>query len=165
MKRVLSPSLVLESTGVKVNTASPGFIKTNLNDYEAPRLSRRPPARRCALRSSVGPSGPFSHAKLGRPQCDVPQARDRSERCLFPQTIGRAHAVFHAELSIDPLKLKPCGTHRANPAAHLGGIFRVHVEKMTHSGPHRLNAGVIELHPYFAVKNFERWAVPYSTTS
>ena len=29
-----STSLVLESTGIKVNAASPGFTKTNLNDYE-----------------------------------------------------------------------------------------------------------------------------------
>jgi hypothetical protein len=56
--------------------------------------------------------------------------------------------------------LERCGPHCSDPATDLGGVFRVHLEEMTHRRPHRLDAGVIELHPNFAVKNFERWAVP-----
>ena len=41
-------AIELEPEGIKVNAVSPGFIKTNLNNYGARELSRRAPASRCA---------------------------------------------------------------------------------------------------------------------
>lgn len=41
-------AIELEPEGIKVNAVSPGFIKTNLNNYGARELSRRASASRCA---------------------------------------------------------------------------------------------------------------------
>jgi NAD(P)-dependent dehydrogenase (short-subunit alcohol dehydrogenase family) len=41
-------AIELEPEGIKVNAVSPGFIKTNLNNYGARELLRRAPASRCA---------------------------------------------------------------------------------------------------------------------
>src|SRR5580698_2384367 len=60
-------AIELEPAGIKVNAVSPGFTKTNLN--APPR--RRPPRRSPCLHSRVallgpdGPTGTFTHAKLG----------------------------------------------------------------------------------------------------
>src|SRR5262249_5491817 len=56
--------------------------------------------------------------------------------------------------------LKSRGSHCTNPTDDLGYILGVHVKEMTHRRSHRLDVGVIELHPDFAVKNLEQWAVP-----
>jgi NAD(P)-dependent dehydrogenase (short-subunit alcohol dehydrogenase family) len=49
----LAMAIERESTGIEVNAVSPGFTKTNLNNYEGTELSRRAPARRSALPCSA----------------------------------------------------------------------------------------------------------------
>ncbi len=64
----LATALELESTGIKVNAASPGFTKTNLNDYAGTEsvVQGAREAVRLALLGPDGPTGTFSHAELGR---------------------------------------------------------------------------------------------------
>lgn len=64
----LAMAIELESTGIKVNAASPGFTKTNLNNYEGIETVEEGAreAVRLALLGPDGPTGTFSHAKLGR---------------------------------------------------------------------------------------------------
>ncbi len=63
----LAMAIELESTDIKVNAVSPGFVKTNLNNYagtESVEEGARE-AVRVALLGSDGPTGKFTHAKLG----------------------------------------------------------------------------------------------------
>jgi hypothetical protein len=56
--------LELESTGIKVNATSPGFTKTNLNNYAGTQTveeGAREPVR-LALLGPDGPTGTFSSA-------------------------------------------------------------------------------------------------------
>jgi NAD(P)-dependent dehydrogenase (short-subunit alcohol dehydrogenase family) len=64
----LAMAIELESTGIKVNAASPGPTKTNLNNYEGIETVEEGAreAVRLALLGPDGPTGTFSHAKLGR---------------------------------------------------------------------------------------------------
>jgi NAD(P)-dependent dehydrogenase (short-subunit alcohol dehydrogenase family) len=64
----LAMAIELESTGIKVNAASPGFTKTNLNNYAGTETVEEGAreAVRLALLGADGPTGTFSHAKLGR---------------------------------------------------------------------------------------------------
>jgi NAD(P)-dependent dehydrogenase (short-subunit alcohol dehydrogenase family) len=64
----LAMAIELESTGIKVNAASPGFTKTNLNAYEGTESVEEGAreAVRLALLGPDGPTGTFSHATLGR---------------------------------------------------------------------------------------------------
>ena len=61
-------AIELESTGIKVNAVSPGFTKTNLNGYEGTETLEEGAAEavRVALLGPDGPTGTFSHAKLGQ---------------------------------------------------------------------------------------------------
>jgi NAD(P)-dependent dehydrogenase (short-subunit alcohol dehydrogenase family) len=63
----LAMAIELESTGIKVNAASPGFTKTNLNNYAGTETVEEGAreAVRLALLGPDGPTGTFSHAKLG----------------------------------------------------------------------------------------------------
>jgi NAD(P)-dependent dehydrogenase (short-subunit alcohol dehydrogenase family) len=63
----LAMAIELESTGIKVNAAAPGFTKTNLNNYAGTETVEEGAceAVRLALLGSDGPTGTFSHAKLG----------------------------------------------------------------------------------------------------
>jgi NAD(P)-dependent dehydrogenase (short-subunit alcohol dehydrogenase family) len=63
----LAMAIELESTGIKVNAASPGFTKTNLNDYAGTETVEEGAreAVRLALLGPDGPTGTFSHATLG----------------------------------------------------------------------------------------------------
>jgi NAD(P)-dependent dehydrogenase (short-subunit alcohol dehydrogenase family) len=60
-------AIELESTGIKVNACSPGFTKTNLNNYRGTETVEEGAreAVRLALIGADGPTGTFSHAKLG----------------------------------------------------------------------------------------------------
>ena len=63
----LAMAIELESTGIKVNAACPGFTKTNLNNYAGTQTveeGAREPVR-LALLGPDGPTGTFTHAKLG----------------------------------------------------------------------------------------------------
>ncbi|WP_040447093.1 SDR family oxidoreductase [Ktedonobacter racemifer] len=64
----LAMAIELESTGIKVNAASPGPTKTNLNNYEGTETVEEGAreAVRLALLGPDGPTGTFSHTKLGR---------------------------------------------------------------------------------------------------
>jgi NAD(P)-dependent dehydrogenase (short-subunit alcohol dehydrogenase family) len=64
----LAMAIELESTGIKVNAASPGFTKTNLNNYAGTETVEEGAAEavRLALLGPDGPTGTFWHAKLGR---------------------------------------------------------------------------------------------------
>jgi NAD(P)-dependent dehydrogenase (short-subunit alcohol dehydrogenase family) len=64
----LAMAIELESTGIKVNAVSPGFTKTNLNAYEGTETVEEGAAEavRVALLGPDGPTGTFSHAKLGQ---------------------------------------------------------------------------------------------------
>jgi NAD(P)-dependent dehydrogenase (short-subunit alcohol dehydrogenase family) len=64
----LAMAIELESTGIKVNACSPGFTKTNLNNYEGTETVEEGAAEavRLALLGPDGPTGTFSHAKLGQ---------------------------------------------------------------------------------------------------
>lgn len=60
-------AIELEDTGIKVNAVSPGFTKTNLNNYggiETVEEGARE-AVRVALLGPDGPTGTFTHATLG----------------------------------------------------------------------------------------------------
>jgi NAD(P)-dependent dehydrogenase (short-subunit alcohol dehydrogenase family) len=63
----LAMAIELESTGIKVNAACPGYTKTNLNNYSGTQTleegSREPV--RLALLGPEGPTGTFSNATLG----------------------------------------------------------------------------------------------------
>ncbi len=63
----LAMAIELESTGIKVNAAAPGFTKTNLNNYAGTETVEEGAreAVRLALLGPDGPTGTFSHAKLG----------------------------------------------------------------------------------------------------
>jgi NAD(P)-dependent dehydrogenase (short-subunit alcohol dehydrogenase family) len=63
----LAMAIELEPTGIKVNAASPGFTKTNLNNYEGTETVEEGAreAVRLALLGPDGPTGTFSHATLG----------------------------------------------------------------------------------------------------
>jgi NAD(P)-dependent dehydrogenase (short-subunit alcohol dehydrogenase family) len=63
----LAMAIELESTGIKVNAVSPGFTKTNLNNYEGTETVEEGAceAMRVALLGPDGPTGAFTHAKLG----------------------------------------------------------------------------------------------------
>lgn len=64
----LAMAIELESTGIKVNAASPGFTKTNLNNnqgVESVEEGARE-AVRLAMLGPDGPTGTFSHATLGQ---------------------------------------------------------------------------------------------------
>jgi NAD(P)-dependent dehydrogenase (short-subunit alcohol dehydrogenase family) len=63
----LAMAIELESTGIKVNAVSPGFTKTNLNDYAGTETVEEGAreAVRVALLGPDGPTGTFTHAKLG----------------------------------------------------------------------------------------------------
>ena len=58
-------AIELESTGIKVNAVSPGFTKTNLNDYSGTETVEEGAAEavRVALLGPDGPTGTFTHAK------------------------------------------------------------------------------------------------------
>jgi NAD(P)-dependent dehydrogenase (short-subunit alcohol dehydrogenase family) len=63
----LAMAIELESTGIKVNAASPGHTRTNLNNYTGTQTveeGAREPVR-LALIGPDGPTGTFSDAKLG----------------------------------------------------------------------------------------------------
>jgi NAD(P)-dependent dehydrogenase (short-subunit alcohol dehydrogenase family) len=64
----LAMAIELESTRIKVNAASPGFTKTNLNGYAGTETVEEGAreAVRLALLCPDGPTGTFSHATLGR---------------------------------------------------------------------------------------------------
>jgi NAD(P)-dependent dehydrogenase (short-subunit alcohol dehydrogenase family) len=64
----LAMAIELESTGIKVNAVSPGFTKTALNGYEGTETVEEGAAEavRVALLGPEGPTGTFTHAKLGR---------------------------------------------------------------------------------------------------
>ncbi len=60
----LAMAIELEPTGIKVNACSPGFIKTNLNNYAGAGTveeGAREPVR-LALLGPDGPTGTFSNA-------------------------------------------------------------------------------------------------------
>ena len=63
----LAMMVELETTGIKVNLVSPGFTKTNLNGYEGTETVEEGAAEvvRVALLGPDGPTGTFTHAKLG----------------------------------------------------------------------------------------------------
>lgn len=63
----LAMAIELEPTGIKVNAASPGFTKTNLNNYAGTETVEEGAreAVRLALLGPDGPTGTFTHAKLG----------------------------------------------------------------------------------------------------
>jgi NAD(P)-dependent dehydrogenase (short-subunit alcohol dehydrogenase family) len=60
-------AIELEPAGIKVNAVSPGFTKTNLNNYTGTETVEEGAAEavRVALLGPDGPTGTFSHAKLG----------------------------------------------------------------------------------------------------
>ena len=60
-------AIELESTGIKVNAVSPGYTKTNLNNYSGTETVEEGAAEavRVALIGPDGPTGKFTHAKLG----------------------------------------------------------------------------------------------------
>lgn len=63
----IAMAIELESTGIKVNAACPGFTKTNLNNYAGTQTvaeGAREPVR-LALLGLDGPTGTFSNANLG----------------------------------------------------------------------------------------------------
>jgi NAD(P)-dependent dehydrogenase (short-subunit alcohol dehydrogenase family) len=63
----LAMAIELESTGIKVNAVSPGFTKTNPNNYAGTETVEEGAreAVRVALLGPDGPTGTFTHAKLG----------------------------------------------------------------------------------------------------
>jgi NAD(P)-dependent dehydrogenase (short-subunit alcohol dehydrogenase family) len=60
-------AIELESTGIKVNAVSPGYTKTNLNNYRGTETVEEGAAEavRVAMLGPDGPTGTFTHAKLG----------------------------------------------------------------------------------------------------
>ena len=65
---VLARELAGDARKILVNAASPGFTKTNLNAYAGTETVEEGAAEavRVALLGPDGPTGTFSHAKLGR---------------------------------------------------------------------------------------------------
>ena len=63
----LAMAIELESTNIKVNAVSPGFTNTALNAYEGTETVEEGAAEavRVALLGPDGPTGTFTHAKLG----------------------------------------------------------------------------------------------------
>ncbi len=63
----LAMAIELESTGIKVNAVSPGFTRTNLNNYSGTQTVEEGAAEavRVALLGPDGPTGTFTHATLG----------------------------------------------------------------------------------------------------
>jgi NAD(P)-dependent dehydrogenase (short-subunit alcohol dehydrogenase family) len=63
----LAMAIELEPAGIKVNAVSPGFTKTNLNNYAGTETVEEgaSEAVRVALLGPDGPTGTFTHAKLG----------------------------------------------------------------------------------------------------
>lgn len=63
----IAMAIELESTGIKVNAVSPGFTKTNLNNYEGTETVEEGAreAVRVATLGSDGPTGTFTHSTLG----------------------------------------------------------------------------------------------------
>ena len=61
-------AIELEATGIKVNAASPGFTRTNLNGFQGTETLEEGAAEavRLALLGPDGPTGTFSHAKMGK---------------------------------------------------------------------------------------------------
>ena len=64
----LAMAIELEGTSIKVNAVSPGFTKTNLNNYEGTDTVEEGAreAVRVALIGPDGPTGTFTHAVLGK---------------------------------------------------------------------------------------------------
>jgi NAD(P)-dependent dehydrogenase (short-subunit alcohol dehydrogenase family) len=64
----LAMAIELEPTRIKVNAVSPGFTKTALNGYEGTESVEEGAAEavRVALLGADGPTGAFTHAKLGK---------------------------------------------------------------------------------------------------
>ena len=64
----LAMAIELEPAGIKVNAVSPGFTKTNLNNYAGTDTVEEGAAEavRVALLGPDGPTGTFTHAKLGK---------------------------------------------------------------------------------------------------
>jgi NAD(P)-dependent dehydrogenase (short-subunit alcohol dehydrogenase family) len=60
-------AIELESTGIKVNAVSPGYTRTNLNNYSGRETVEEGAAEavRVALLGPDSPTGTFTHAKLG----------------------------------------------------------------------------------------------------
>jgi NAD(P)-dependent dehydrogenase (short-subunit alcohol dehydrogenase family) len=63
----LAMAIELEETAIKVNAVSPGFTKTNLNNYAGTETVEEGAreAVRVALLGPDGPTGTFTHATLG----------------------------------------------------------------------------------------------------
>jgi NAD(P)-dependent dehydrogenase (short-subunit alcohol dehydrogenase family) len=63
----IAMAIELEREGIKVNAVSPGFTKTNLNDCEGTETVEEGAAEavRVSLLGADGPTGTFTHAKLG----------------------------------------------------------------------------------------------------
>jgi NAD(P)-dependent dehydrogenase (short-subunit alcohol dehydrogenase family) len=63
----LAMAIELEPAGIKVNAVSPGYTKTNLNNYSGTETVEEGAAEavRVALLVPDGPTGTFTHAKLG----------------------------------------------------------------------------------------------------
>ena len=63
----LAMAIELEPAGIKVNAVSPGFTKTNLNNYAGTETVEEGAAEavRVALLGPDGPTGTFTHAKFG----------------------------------------------------------------------------------------------------
>jgi len=63
----LAMAIELESTPIKVNAVSPGFTKTNLNEYAGTETVEQGAAEavRVAMLGPDGPTGTFTHATLG----------------------------------------------------------------------------------------------------
>jgi NAD(P)-dependent dehydrogenase (short-subunit alcohol dehydrogenase family) len=64
----LAFAIELEPTGIKVNAVSPGFTRTALNGYEGTETVEEGAAEavRAALLGPDGPTGTFTHARLGK---------------------------------------------------------------------------------------------------
>ena len=64
----LAMAIELEAEGIKVNAVSPGFTRTNLNNYAGTETVEEGAAEavRVALLGPDGPTGMFTHAKLGQ---------------------------------------------------------------------------------------------------
>ena len=60
-------AIELESEGIKVNAVSPGFTKTNLNGFQGTETVEEGAreAVRVAMLGADGPTGTFTHAKMG----------------------------------------------------------------------------------------------------
>ena len=63
----LAMAIELESEGIKVNAVTPGFTKTNLNNYAGTETVEEGAREivRVALLGPEGPTGTFTHATLG----------------------------------------------------------------------------------------------------